>query len=101
MKYTLRYRPEVISDLAEAVSWYEARVPGLGGRFLREYLERMRFIRSSAGVPRRMFGDFRRVLLKRFPFAVWYEIEGDTAIILLVWDCRQNPERLGKMLRSR
>jgi hypothetical protein len=34
MKFTLRYRPEVVSDLDEASKWYDKRKVGLGAEFL-------------------------------------------------------------------
>jgi hypothetical protein len=101
VSFELRFRPEVLSDVAEAFSWYEGQVSGLGDEFLREYFRALHFLRDSAEAPRRVFEDFRRILLKRFPFAVWYEVEANAAIILLVWDCRRDPERLSGLLRSR
>jgi len=101
VSYKLVYRPDVILDLAEAADWYERQAPGLGDRFLKEYSRALRFIRFSAESPRKIFEDFRRVLLKKFPFAVWYEVKGKAVVILLVWDCRQDPRSLDTTLRSR
>jgi hypothetical protein len=36
MKYSLRVRPEVPDDVADAYRWYDSRSEGLGERFLRE-----------------------------------------------------------------
>lgn len=101
MSCELSYRPEVLEDLAEAYEWYEGQVPGLGDRFLEEYSAVLRFVRHSAETPRKVFEDFRRVLIKTFPFAVWYETDAKTAVILLVFDCRRDPQRLKRILGSR
>jgi hypothetical protein len=101
VNYELSYRPEVVDDLAKACDWYSSQDPGLDDRFLEEYFAALRFIRHSAEVPRKVFEDFRRVLMKRFPFAVWYQAQPGRAVILLIFDCRQNPERLDRLLHSR
>ena len=36
MKYQLRFRPEVVADLANAAKWYDGRSPGRGAAFLGE-----------------------------------------------------------------
>jgi hypothetical protein len=101
VNYQPVFRPEVISDLRDAVEWYESQSPGLGERFLSEYFAVLNLIRRSAETPRKAFDEFRRVLMKKFPFAVWYEVDQNAAIILVVWDCRQNPKKLRAILRSR
>ena len=99
--YGIRFRPEVIEDLGRAFEWYESQLSGLGDRFLGEFFDALTFIQSSAETPRKVFEDFRRVLMKRFPFAVWYEVHAGTAVILLVFDCRQDPNKLTRLLQSR
>jgi plasmid stabilization system protein ParE len=34
-------------------------------------------------------------------FKIFYQISGDRLIILLVWDCRQNPESLELYIKSK
>jgi hypothetical protein len=36
-------------------------------------------------------GRLHRTLSRRFPFAIYYEVKGDTATVVAVLDCRQNP----------
>jgi hypothetical protein len=36
MKYRLKTRPEVSTDILEAAVWYERQEPGLGADFTRE-----------------------------------------------------------------
>ncbi len=65
-------RPAAAADVEEAFSWYEQQRPGLGKEFL-EAVDAA--LREIAGHPLRqtvIFRDIRRLLLKRFPYAVFY-----------------------------
>ena len=53
MRLPVRVQPEAKAELAEALSWYEERRPGLGGRFLaaiNEALDRLQTFPGS-GAP--------------------------------------------------
>ena len=69
-------RADADSDVETAFDWYEAELPGLGQQFLNE-LERA-YERIAAGPSRyqRVAGEIRRVLLRRFPYAVYFVAEG-------------------------
>jgi hypothetical protein len=43
--------------------------------------------------------EFHRLLAKRFPYAVYYRIDGETCIVFRVLDCRQEPEKTVEVLR--
>jgi len=46
------------------------------------------------------FGFFR-LLAKRFPYAIYYKIIDGKATVFHVLDCRRNPNRLRKVLKSK
>ena len=83
---------EAEADLIEGYHFYEAQDAGLGSYFLDSLL-------IHAGVHAVVFG-YRRCLSKRFPFAVYYSVEGELIRVSAVLDCRRNPtwirSRLGK-----
>jgi plasmid stabilization system protein ParE len=71
----VRIRPEAIADVGEAVEWYEAQRAGLGTEFLLELdaaIERAALDPEAYAVKHR---DARRVLVRRFPYSVYYLIE--------------------------
>jgi hypothetical protein len=44
---------------------------------------------------------FHRLLSKRFPYAIYYQIEtGNVVVIFRVLDCRQNPRKTRATLKS-
>ena len=52
-----------------------------------------------AGVHAQVFGYFR-ALSKRFPYAIYYKVNGEDIEIWRVLDCRQNPRRTAEALRG-
>lgn len=44
--------------------------------------------------------DFRRALIRRFPYEIFYEIANDRRILYSVFYCSQHLEKWRKRLRS-
>lgn len=86
-------RPEAEADLAEAFAWYEERRPGLGDRFLLSVDAALsgiqRYPESSPAVHR----PIRRLLLRRFPYGVFYTVEESAIVVLAVFHCGRDPRR--------
>jgi hypothetical protein len=38
------------------------------------------------------------LLAMRFPFAVYYRVDGDVVVVWRILDCRQNPEKAPRAL---
>ena len=58
-----------------------------------------RLCSSPASTPK-PDGRFHRTLAKRFPFAIYYEVQGDIATVVAILDCRQNPASITERLRG-
>ena len=90
---------EAEADLIEGYHFYEAQDAGLGSYFLDSLFSDIDSLLIHAGVHAVVFG-YRRCLSKRFPFAVYYSVEGELIRVSAVLDCRRNPtwirSRLGK-----
>ena len=53
-----------------------------------------------AGIHRKIFG-FHRLLSKRFPHAIYYQVETENEVVVYrVLDCRQNPHKIQATLRK-
>ena len=84
-------RPEAEEDLAVAFDWYEAQQSGLGEKFVAE-IERV--ISRIAAQPLSgpvVHEDVRRLLPKRFPYAVLYVISEDHISIIAVLHQSRDP----------
>lgn len=91
MSLRVVFRRAAKDDLEEAAAWYEDRRRGLGDEFLNEIGEA---IEQAASHPERhplAFGDVRRTVLRRFPYAVYFRQREQVLVILAVFHGRRNP----------
>lgn len=77
-------------DLEEGYRFYESQADGLGTYFLDTLYSDIDSLAYFAGMHRVVLG-YHRLLSKRFPFAVYYRVAEDTALVFAVLDCRRNP----------
>ena len=87
-------------DLERGYLFYEKQSDGLGDYFLDTLNSEIDSLLLYAGVHRRVHG-LHRLLVKSFPFAVYYEASGELVSVSAVLDCRSNPSKIRPILRSR
>jgi plasmid stabilization system protein ParE len=92
--------PEAKSDVADAYGWYENQMQGLGDDFL-TCLESafLQIAQNPTRYPIR-FDHFRRILIRRFPYAIYFDHDARAVYIYYVFHFSQNPMKLRKRLRS-
>jgi len=90
-----------LNDLSEGSRFYDRQEQGLGAYFLDTLFSDIDCLQLYAGIHTQQFGTFHRMLSKRFPFAIYYEREQDTATVYAVLDCRRNPAWIRKLLGGR
>ncbi len=94
----LEFRPAAFLDLEKAAGWYESQRIGLGSEFLDEAdCLKLRISENPHQFPV-VYRDARRALFDRFPYAVYFRIVRDRALIISVADQRRNPSRWRKRL---
>jgi plasmid stabilization system protein ParE len=86
-------RPEAEQDVAEAFEWYEQQEPGLGEELLRCVDACILAIRRNPLANPIAEDSFRRALVRRFPYAIFYEHEKERITIYAVFHCAQDPEK--------
>ena len=87
-------------DLANGHAFYERQYSGLGGYFADTLYSEIESLQIYAGIhPIR--NGFYRMLAHRFPYSIFYQIEGDVARVYAVLDSRMNPIRIRRMLHDR
>lgn len=86
-----------VRDMALGRDFYETQQAGLGVYFLDSLFSDIDSLLLHAGVHTSFFG-FHRALSRRFPFAIYYRINGETIEVWRVLDCRQNPAKTAKTL---
>ena len=84
----------ILEDAAEDIElgrqFYELREPGIGEYFVESILSDLSSLVLYAGIHPVHYG-FQRMLSKRFPFAVYYEIEGEIVYVYGILDMRRDP----------
>jgi plasmid stabilization system protein ParE len=90
----LRLRSAAEADVAEAMRWYDERVPGLGARFLDAFDSTLHSIVQRPKLFQLVHRDTRRALFPRpFPYLVLFTIEEDTVSVYAVVHQARDPER--------
>lgn len=94
----------VLEDAAEDIElarrFYESHEPGVGEYFIESILSDLSSLVLYSGIHPTHFG-LHRMLSKRFPFGIYYELEGETAYVYAILDMRRDPLWIRGELGSR
>jgi plasmid stabilization system protein ParE len=85
--------PESVRDLTEAYRWYEERRTGLGAEFLRNVEACFDSMRRHPEMYAVAHENYRRALVRRFPYAIFYEHEAATITVYAVFHSAQDPHK--------
>lgn len=100
MNRELVLRPEAEADALEAYRWYNEQLPGLGEEFLTEIDRALEAIRANPETPRKLHREFRRVLARRFPYAVFYVVRDDRIVVFAILHTARDPRLWTKRGRN-
>jgi plasmid stabilization system protein ParE len=75
MTYPLAFTERAAVDIINAFEWYEARRSGLGVEFHDALNRTFELIEHMPTAGPEVHHGLRRLLLKRFPFAIYYRID--------------------------
>lgn len=101
MNYSLSFRPEVADDAISGYVWYEDKANGLGEEFLRVFYACAVDILHNPLLYRKVYKDFRRRLLRRFPYAIYFRIEKQQIVVFGLFHCARSPAVVKRELRDR
>ncbi|MBP7052691.1 MAG: type II toxin-antitoxin system RelE/ParE family toxin [Phycisphaerae bacterium] len=85
--------PEVVEDLAEASAWYESRRTGLGEELLTCVDACIAAICRLPEMHPVVHQQYRRGLVRRFPYAVFYEYATPTVVVYAVMHTARDPDK--------
>lgn len=85
--------PEVEQDLTEASAWYESRRAGLGEEFLSCVDACVAAVLRMPEMQAVVHKQYRRALVRRFPYAVFYEYEEHTVTVYAVFHAARDPKK--------
>jgi plasmid stabilization system protein ParE len=71
-------------DLDEAGKWYDEQRPGLRDEFLVSIAEAFTRLEEDPQRFRVLYRNYRRIVVERFPYRIFYQIKGDNVIVMRV-----------------
>jgi plasmid stabilization system protein ParE len=76
-------------DIYDSEKFYEDQSPNLGVYFYDSLISDLDALKFYAGIHQKYFG-FHRMITKRFPYAIYYEIESDLVVVHAVLHTRRD-----------
>lgn len=89
--------PTALDDLEWGRRFYDRQGETLGDYFFDSLFADVDSLALYAGIHPVFYG-FHRKLANRFPYAIYYRVVGDTALVFRILDCRSNPKTIRRAL---
>ena len=89
----LLLRPAAAADIEDAYRWYERQRVGLGEEFLTAVDAALQDLVAHPATYAVIHRETRRVLLPRFPYAIFYRLYHETVIVIACMHGRRDPKR--------
>ena len=96
---TIRLLSIAVDDIESGRHFYARLQAGLGDYFLDSLFSDIDSLLLYAGIHQKVFG-YHRTLSRRFPYAIYYRVEGEEIQVWRVLDCRQNPASIAERLKQ-
>ncbi len=93
MAVSLVISPEAAQDLDDAYRWYEMRRVGLGEDFLCAVDACIQAICREPEMHAKAFENCRRGLVRRFPFAVFYEYADHVVTVYCIFHTARDSQK--------
>ena len=85
--------PEIEHDIAGAYDWYEGQRPGLGEEFLSSVDACLHAILRNPETRAIVFDSYRRALVRRFPYVIFYESAAETVTVYGIFHTARDPAK--------
>jgi len=80
-------------ELSDAVAWYDEQDEGLGDRLISEFELAIHRIGERPRMFPVVHRDVRRILMRRFPYGVYFRLLHDRTVVVAVFHARRDPTR--------
>lgn len=98
--FRIRILEDAERDLHQGKQFYEQQSPNLGDYFFDSVVSDIESLLIYAGIHNKQLG-FYRMFAKRFPYAIYYDFDGETVTVVAVLAMRRNPVLIRDMLLGR
>jgi toxin ParE1/3/4 len=93
-------RPEAAKDIRSVHAWYREISPQFAAAFVRRIDEAIEYAREWPLMYQLVYRDFRRVPLRRFPYALFYRAEDERIVVVAVLHQVRDPQFIESRLDS-
>jgi len=83
--------PEAEAEIAAAQDWYDERIPGLGAEFIAAVRRIIAAIAENPFQYQIVWKNYRRAVLRRFPYLVIYAVSGDIVRVVACFHGQRDP----------
>lgn len=90
-EYRLLAEPRADLDAAATFDWYETEQAGLGEEFLDELRATYHRVSDGPLAYQDLRSGVRQALVRRFPYAVYFAVEGEVIVVLAVLHVSRDP----------
>lgn len=101
MLFKVIYKPLARIEASEAYQWYAQSHIGMGNAFLDELERTNEFIAGNPYLCSRVEIEIRRVNLRRFPYSLFYVIDGDCVSVLSCFHQHREPQSRRQLLSGK
>jgi plasmid stabilization system protein ParE len=98
--YRLLLRRQAKLDLQRTARWYEQQQPGLGRQFIDQVGTALNRIAGSPTHYQVLHRDVRRTITQKFPYGVFYRIDGTDILVFAIIHLHRNPLAWQKRIES-
>jgi plasmid stabilization system protein ParE len=92
----IRFLPEAEAELLEAARWYREQAPGLDHEFMRCVDDALATVGRMPRIFPVVHRQLRRALVRRFPYAVYFEMKNEVILVYAVFHFSRSPRRWRK-----
>ena len=101
MAFEIVVKPQAWFDLVGAMLWYDSRRESLGREFFKEFEVAIDRTKINPNAFREIIPEVKRILIKRFPYKVFYTVSENTIYIIGVLHVSRSNTFIKKRLRKR
>jgi plasmid stabilization system protein ParE len=83
---------DALADLNDGFWFYESQGDGLGDYFASSLRTDIEGLKITAGIHRRTYLDYHRLVCRIFPYAIYYTFEDNCVTVWAVVDCQRDPD---------
>ena len=88
----IRFTPEADAELTDARVWYSHQRKDLDLEFMQCIDDVLSSVARNPHMFPFVYRELRRAVVRRFPFAVFYELRSDEIQVIAVFHSRRDPE---------